>query len=113
MRALIIASLMLATACVPAMARCHGHETDGKWTLNVDSWSDSEMDEMENLNKQLKQIFPIKDSTANTAALVDQFECKAGLEHKEAIAGVVDAVKAMRDFDPDKIRRQLKDLGAY
>src|SRR5262245_9892120 len=77
-------------AAVQSTPTCHGHDAgDGTWALNVPSWSDDEMREMNDLAKQARQLDPsVRDTGADMAALIDQMQCK-GLSHEQAVQSVL------------------------
>jgi hypothetical protein len=100
MRTLLLTTAALAMLTVPAMARCHGHELpDGHWTLNIDSWSQSELIEINGVLKQIKQIDPKTTSgPADLASIVDQEECR-GISHESIIRSLIGMTRAIEDLN--------------
>jgi hypothetical protein len=97
MHKLIVAAVIACSFSAPAMAACHGHSNaDGKWTLNFDSWSDSEKTEMVALAGALKQnkfftgLPPGFFDLRELANATDQLECQ-GISHEKAIQIVIQA----------------------
>ena len=95
------------------VARCHGHRTDdGDWSLNVDSWSFSEMRAVEDLFNEVKKILPdTKDTSASIAAIVDQFGC-SGVSFEDAkhdILGMASSMAAIK-ADPHWLEKRLDGL---
>jgi hypothetical protein len=56
--------------------KCHGHSERGKWTLNLDSWTDADFRKVRDLHVELRAIDPtMKDQDADIASMVDQLVC--------------------------------------
>lgn len=94
MKKVLLATAMLAAACAPAMARCHGHSDGEHWVLNIDSWTTQELLEVGDVVKKLKNINSSNAAdVGQVSSMIDQMECTGVVTHEKAVKAVIEVAE--------------------
>lgn len=96
---LVLAAAVSLAVIGQASARCHGHfDTYDNYVYpGLNSWSDREVLEAVEINKQFNALSGWNEHPSSTTAIIDQFECN-GISHADATKRILAVARARREL---------------